>query len=77
MTNKTTLTKRQAELLVSLKAFVEREGTGPTVREMARMAGLQSPSAALRLLHQLEVRGHLERPRYPNGRVGVRMIRFL
>ncbi len=74
---KTTLTRRQADFLKAIREYAESEGQGPTVREMAKMAGLQAPSAALRLLHQLEIRGHIERPRYANGRAGVRMIRFL
>lgn len=58
---KVTLTESQKKCLDHIKTFVEKNGFGPSVRELTALIGLKSTSGTVRLLYGLEKRGHIKR----------------
>ncbi len=63
---KQTLTKRQHELLTLLQA--DRDGSMPSVRELATQLGARSPNSVVVLLRALEQKGFISRsPRQARG----------
>jgi repressor LexA len=55
------LTMRQRLLLEVIKRSVEEKGYPPSMREVAKMAGLSSPSSVAHQMHQLEAKGYIRR----------------
>ena len=55
------LTMRQRLLLEVIKRSVEEKGYPPSMREVAKMSGLSSPSSVAHQLHQLEAKGYIRR----------------
>ncbi len=55
------LTMRQRLLLEVIKRSVEEKGYPPSMREVATMAGLSSPSSVAHQMHQLEAKGYIRR----------------
>ncbi|HET7723057.1 MAG TPA: transcriptional repressor LexA [Propionibacteriaceae bacterium] len=55
------LTMRQRLLLEVIKRSVEEKGYPPSMREVASMAGLSSPSSVAHQMHQLEAKGYIRR----------------
>ncbi|GIO84562.1 hypothetical protein J25TS5_14940 [Paenibacillus faecis] len=70
MTNKP-LTRRQAEALEFIKAFLAKNGYPPTVREIAEHMGYHSSSTAFQLLEQLVRKGFVTKG------AGPRMLRVV
>lgn len=54
------LTPRQAEVLQRVTSIIRRRGEPPSVRELADLEGLGSPSNAHRYLVELESKGYLD-----------------
>ncbi len=65
------LSRRQAEALEFIKAFVAANGYPPTVREIGENLGLQSSSTAFNLLDQLVKKGYVSKG------PGPRMLRVI
>jgi repressor LexA len=55
------LTERQRRILEFIRAWVERHGYPPSVREIAEAVGLVSPSSVAYQLKELEKKGYLRR----------------
>jgi repressor LexA len=55
------LTMRQRLLLEVIKRSIEDKGYPPSMREVATMAGLSSPSSVAHQMHQLEAKGYIRR----------------
>ncbi|HEX2694484.1 MAG TPA: helix-turn-helix domain-containing protein, partial [Acidobacteriota bacterium] len=55
------LTKRQGGVLRAIEGFVLERGYAPTVRELAKLLGIPSPSAAFKHMTSLEKKGYLRR----------------
>lgn len=53
------LTRRQAQVLDFIKAFVAKNSYPPTVREIAEHMGLQSSSTAFQFIEQLVRKGYV------------------
>jgi len=60
--------KDLSPLVAKIKAFVKREGSSPTVREVAEMASVKSPSHGALLIRQMQKAGLIEfEPRKPRS----------
>lgn len=59
------LTRRQAEVLEFIKAFVSRKGYPPTVREIADHMHYQSSSTAFQILEMLVRKGFIKKGTRP------------
>jgi len=55
------LTARQGEVLKAIEDFVLGRGFSPTIRELGAALGLRNPSAVLKHLRSLEVKGYIGR----------------
>lgn len=55
------LTAQQLALLTWIKDYIERRGTGPSIREMQQALGCASTENVSRLLKALQERGHIIR----------------
>lgn len=55
------LSMRQRLLLEVIKRSIEEKGYPPSMREVAKMAGLSSPSSVAHQLRQLEAKGYIRR----------------
>ena len=61
-------TPRQTILLEFMASYQEREGMPPTLAEMKRALGANSPTAPLDMLRQLDRKGYVTRkPRISRG----------
>lgn len=55
------LTNRQREALTIIRAFIEKKGYPPTVRELADTMGISGPKGAKEYMDILERKGYIER----------------
>lgn len=55
------LTKRQAEALKFIRFYIKEKAYSPTVQEIANGLGIGNRAGAARLVHKLEMRGHIAR----------------
>jgi len=70
------LTQRQAEIVAWLKAYVARNGYGPSAREIGKQFGITSPNGVMGHLRALEKKGAIVRDVGPGGRAIHRAFRF-
>lgn len=66
------LTHRQAEVLATIRQFIESNGYPPTIREIGLRLGIASPNGVVCHLSQLEAKGAISR-----DPLVARGIRFL
>ncbi|MFW6140257.1 MAG: transcriptional repressor LexA [Acidobacteriota bacterium] len=55
------LTERQKKVLDAVKDFIQKHGYSPTVRQLARILGIPSPSAVFKHLSSIEKKGYLRK----------------
>ncbi len=55
------LTSKQAEIVTAILQYNNKHGYSPTVRELASMVGLKSPSTVQQHLNHLEKMGVIEK----------------
>ena len=60
------LTRRQKKVLEAVKGFIRKHGYSPTVRQLAQILGIPSPSAVFKHLSSIEKKGYL---RKENGEI--------
>ncbi|MFD0598720.1 transcriptional repressor LexA [Catellatospora coxensis] len=69
---------RQQQILAAIHSWADRHGYPPTVREIASVVGLSSPSTVAHHLSVLQQRGMIrrdgERPRAVDARAGVAAV---
>ena len=61
-----TLTKRQTDILQTIKEFIAKNGYPPTVREIGSHVGLSSPATIQFHLTQLEQKGYIKKANAKN-----------
>ena len=62
MSGPASLTPRQREVMAVIQAWFDRDGTGPSTRELSlATGGCGNPGDGARLLNQLQARGWIER----------------
>jgi len=63
MVNKTRreLTNRQKKVLEAVKNFIRKHGYSPTVRQLAKILSIPSPSAVFKHLSSIEKKGYLRK----------------
>jgi repressor LexA len=68
MVNKTRreLTQRQKKVLEAVKDFIRKHGYSPTIRQLAKILGIPSPSAVFKHISSIEKKGYL---RKENGEI--------
>ncbi|MFO7981482.1 MAG: transcriptional repressor LexA [Candidatus Aminicenantes bacterium] len=60
------LTRRQKKVLEAVKDFIRKHGYSPTVRQLAKILGIPSPSAVFKHISSIEKKGYL---RKENGEI--------
>lgn len=66
------ITKRQKEVLEAILSFTEQRKYPPTVRELAQMIGLKSPSSVQSMFQKLKLHGLVTRE--PDSPRTIRVI---
>jgi len=55
------LTKRQKKVWEAVKFFIQKHGYSPTIRQLAKMLDIASPSAVFKHLSSIEKKGYLQK----------------
>ncbi len=67
------LTKKQANLLEQIKAYISSAGIPPTVRELCDLVGINSTSTIAGHLNALQKKGYISKN--PNSPRSIRVIK--
>lgn len=68
------MTEKQKEILEIIKNYIKKEKIPPTVREIAKMAGLTSTSTVQGYINKLEKEGYISKEKGCNRSIRIKEI---